>query len=290
MLYVCVCVSSTFCLCLFLFQFLENYFSVRKRAAKGTSTAKSTVKKLKVACVWTRLGARNPVVRVHVADVTRLPVRTRGKWRIGPNVRIRADLEFNIVESLVIESTHTNGLTRSPSRLDATPLKGRLTCRTAVLATVTFSTCGGRQLGNLARPPNVAAKAPRNDRWPASIAGQDPGSRDPIAHKNSGPSARDAAGLLHVSIRNSLISKRLSYFIQPFWLFKSGGYVSCKDVLMRSGGKDRKAPLPDGPYALIVAGKNITIYCHLMNTSSPLEYLTLTTGHQDNYAEVYDKT
>ncbi|XP_045034330.1 A disintegrin and metalloproteinase with thrombospondin motifs 9 isoform X2 [Daphnia magna] len=68
------------------------------------------------------------------------------------------------------------------------------------------------------------------------------------------------------------------------------GYVSCKDVLMRSGGKDRKAPLPDGPYALIVAGKNITIYCHLMNTSSPLEYLTLTTGHQDNYAEVYDKT
>lgn len=59
---------------------------------------------------------------------------------------------------------------------------------------------------------------------------------------------------------------------------------------MRSGGKDRKAPLPDGAYTLIVAGKNITIYCHLMNTSSPLEYLTLTTGHQDNYAEVYDKT
>jgi hypothetical protein len=28
----------------------------------------------------------------------------------------------------------------------------------------------------------------------------------------------------------------------------------------------------------------------LMNTTSPLEYLTLTTGHQDNYAEVYDKT
>ncbi|KAI9551632.1 hypothetical protein GHT06_021967 [Daphnia sinensis] len=68
------------------------------------------------------------------------------------------------------------------------------------------------------------------------------------------------------------------------------GYVSCKDVLMRSGGKGRKAPLPDGPYTLIVAGKNITIYCHLMNTSSPLEYLTLTTGHQENYAEVYDKT
>ncbi|XP_046444849.1 A disintegrin and metalloproteinase with thrombospondin motifs 9-like isoform X3 [Daphnia pulex] len=69
------------------------------------------------------------------------------------------------------------------------------------------------------------------------------------------------------------------------------GYVSCKDVQLRSAtGKDRKTPPADGPYTLIVAGKNMTIYCHLMNTSSPLEYLTLTTGHQDNYAEVYDKT
>lgn len=71
----------------------------------------------------------------------------------------------------------------------------------------------------------------------------------------------------------------------------AGGYVSCKDVQLRSAaGKDRKTPPADGPYTLIVAGKNMTIYCHLMNTSSPLEYLTLTTGHQDNYAEVYDKT
>lgn len=73
--------------------------------------------------------------------------------------------------------------------------------------------------------------------------------------------------------------------------FCAGGYVSCKDVQSRSGKeKDGKTPLPDGPYTLIVAGKNMTIYCHLMNTTSPLEYLTLTTGHQDNYAEVYDKT
>ena len=67
-----------------------------------------------------------------------------------------------------------------------------------------------------------------------------------------------------------------------------GGFTSCKDVLNRFD-KNRKS-LPNGPYTLMVAGKNITIYCHRMNTSSPLEYLTLTTGHQDNYAEVYDKT
>ena len=54
-------------------------------------------------------------------------------------------------------------------------------------------------------------------------------------------------------------------------------------------GKEHGKPV-DGPYTLVVAGKNITVYCHRMNTSTPLEYLTLTTGHQDNYAEVYDKT
>ena len=47
---------------------------------------------------------------------------------------------------------------------------------------------------------------------------------------------------------------------------------------------------PDGPYTLIVAGRNITIYCHGFNTSTPKEYLTLASGQQDNYAEVYDKT
>lgn len=46
---------------------------------------------------------------------------------------------------------------------------------------------------------------------------------------------------------------------------------------------------PDDHYTIVVAGKNITIYCHLMNTSSPVEYLTLASGPQDNYAEVYEK-
>lgn len=36
-----------------------------------------------------------------------------------------------------------------------------------------------------------------------------------------------------------------------------------------------------------VAGRNLSIYCYNMGTSNPLEYLTLTTGERENYAEVY---
>ena len=44
----------------------------------------------------------------------------------------------------------------------------------------------------------------------------------------------------------------------------------------------------DGEYQLLIGGRNVSIFCHMMNTSSPREYLTL--AHHDNYAEVYDKT
>lgn len=72
------------------------------------------------------------------------------------------------------------------------------------------------------------------------------------------------------------------------YIFLKGGYTSCRDIQERMG--DKNGTIADGPYMLVVAGKNITIYCHLMNTSSPLEYLTLASGPQDNYAEVYDRT
>ena len=71
-------------------------------------------------------------------------------------------------------------------------------------------------------------------------------------------------------------------------LFLPGGYSSCSDIQKRTSNK--AVSLSDGPFTLLVAGRNITIYCFGMNTSSPKEYLTLVSGQQDNYAEVYDKT
>lgn len=178
----------------------KNYFSARKRAAKGTSIVKFTVKKLKVEFEWMRLVARNRVVPVRVADVTRRPVHIRGKLRIGRNVHILAVPAFNTVGSLAIESTLTNGSTRNQFHSDAIPPKGRLKCKSAILATVTLFTFGEPRLGSLAPCPNVDAKVFRNVHWRASTAAPVPGSRDPIVLKNSDPSARDDAGLLHVSI------------------------------------------------------------------------------------------
>ena len=37
------------------------------------------------------------------------------------------------------------------------------------------------------------------------------------------------------------------------------------------------------------AGKNVSIYCHDMNTTLPKEYLTLKSGETENYSEVYNK-
>ena len=167
--------------------------------AKGTSLAKFTARKLKVEFEWTSLAARNPVGLDRVADVTRPPVLTPGKWRIGQNVPIRAVPVFNTAGSLAIESTPTNGSTRNRFHSVAIPPKGRLICRIAILATATLSTCGGHRLGSLAPRPNAAARVPRNDHWPASTAAPVPGSRDPIVLRNSDQSARDDAGLLDVS-------------------------------------------------------------------------------------------
>ncbi|XP_011497434.1 PREDICTED: A disintegrin and metalloproteinase with thrombospondin motifs 9-like [Ceratosolen solmsi marchali] len=45
----------------------------------------------------------------------------------------------------------------------------------------------------------------------------------------------------------------------------------------------------DGEYTLHVGGRYMSIYCHGMEGSEPLEYLTLPTGERENYAEIYDK-
>ncbi|CAG0880726.1 unnamed protein product [Cyprideis torosa] len=45
----------------------------------------------------------------------------------------------------------------------------------------------------------------------------------------------------------------------------------------------------DQEYPLIIGFKNISIYCHHMNTPTPVEYVSLTGKEMDNYAEIYSK-
>jgi hypothetical protein len=43
----------------------------------------------------------------------------------------------------------------------------------------------------------------------------------------------------------------------------------------------------DGEYQILFAGKNVSVYCHGMNSSMPEEFVTLPTGEQENYSEIY---
>ena len=45
----------------------------------------------------------------------------------------------------------------------------------------------------------------------------------------------------------------------------------------------------NGEYQILFAGKNVSIYCHDMNSTLPKEYLTLKAGETENYSEVYGK-
>ena len=38
---------------------------------------------------------------------------------------------------------------------------------------------------------------------------------------------------------------------------------------------------------MVLGGKNVSIYCHQMNTTWPKEFLTLPTGEEENYSEMY---
>lgn len=38
---------------------------------------------------------------------------------------------------------------------------------------------------------------------------------------------------------------------------------------------------------MMLGGRNVSIYCHQMNTTWPKEYLTLPTGEKENYSEMY---
>ena len=42
----------------------------------------------------------------------------------------------------------------------------------------------------------------------------------------------------------------------------------------------------DGEYNIVLGGRNVSVFCHNMNTSAPREYLSLPTGERENYSEV----
>ena len=63
----------------------------------------------------------------------------------------------------------------------------------------------------------------------------------------------------------------------------AGGYESCLHLKQSTGVAE------DGEYQVLFAGKNITVYCHDMNSTVPKEYLTLHAGEGENYSEIYGK-
>ena len=43
----------------------------------------------------------------------------------------------------------------------------------------------------------------------------------------------------------------------------------------------------DGEYEIVLGGKNVSVYCHSMNTSTPKEFISLPSGERENYSEVF---
>lgn len=142
-----------------------------------------------------KIVVRNPVDPDLDADATKPLVRTLGKWKIGPNVLIRAVRVSSTGGLLVIESTLMNGSTRNRFRSDVIQLNDPRIYKNVILETAMPSICGNHQLGSLVPLQNVAARVLRNAHSPVLTAGPDPGFRVHIALKNSDPSAKDGVAL-----------------------------------------------------------------------------------------------
>ncbi|XP_035517600.1 A disintegrin and metalloproteinase with thrombospondin motifs 9-like [Morone saxatilis] len=56
---------------------------------------------------------------------------------------------------------------------------------------------------------------------------------------------------------------------------------SCQDV------QSIKGPLPDSEHFLNIQGKALKVYCAGMQTETPQEYITLTTGERENFSEIF---
>jgi len=59
------------------------------------------------------------------------------------------------------------------------------------------------------------------------------------------------------------------------------GFSSCQDV------KKKGASQGDGEYPILLGGRNISVFCHQMESNWPKEFLSLPKGEQENYSEVY---
>ncbi|XP_026161930.1 A disintegrin and metalloproteinase with thrombospondin motifs 9 [Mastacembelus armatus] len=56
---------------------------------------------------------------------------------------------------------------------------------------------------------------------------------------------------------------------------------SCQDI------QSMKGPLPDSEHLLNIQGKALKVYCAGMQTGTPQEYITLTTGEMENFSEIF---
>ncbi|XP_029990964.1 A disintegrin and metalloproteinase with thrombospondin motifs 9 isoform X1 [Sphaeramia orbicularis] len=56
---------------------------------------------------------------------------------------------------------------------------------------------------------------------------------------------------------------------------------SCKEVQSTNG------PQPDGEHLINIQGKALKVYCAGMQTETPQEYITLTTGEGENFSEIF---
>ena len=64
----------------------------------------------------------------------------------------------------------------------------------------------------------------------------------------------------------------------------TGGVRNCREV------QERLGPGQDGERLVVVDGKEISVYCHGMDTSNPREFISLTkTEMMDNYSEIFSR-
>lgn len=82
---------------------------------------------------------------------------------------------------------------------------------------------------------------------------------------------------------NTSIFFEKCFFTQPNRFHRVGEARSCLDI-KRTYKTD-----VDQEYPINILGRNISIYCHKMDTDHPKEFLSLPVGEMENYSEFYSK-
>nr|CAD7449731.1 unnamed protein product [Timema bartmani] len=63
----------------------------------------------------------------------------------------------------------------------------------------------------------------------------------------------------------------------------AGGFSSCLEIQQKLNTKENRE------YIFNIRGRNVSIYCYDMDSNMPKEYLTVPTGQNRNYAEIYNR-